>query len=122
MIWASACSLRKLRSTIRLCASSGVATVCQHEAHERKQPARCIPGHNSANSARVSMTGILEAGHRCSSATGFLIELGLDLEMRHTRLNQVEREWIVIRCVKTIVYLPAVYLNRAAHERPVYLS
>lgn len=38
------------------------------------------------------------------------------------RLHQVEREWIVIRCVKTFVYLPAGYLNRAAHERPVYLS
>jgi hypothetical protein len=50
------------------------------------------------------------------------LSLGLDLKMRRIGLNQVEREWIVIRCVKTFVYLPAVNLNRAARQRPVDLS
>src|ERR1700732_2217182 len=59
----------------------------------------------------------------CQAALqAFALRLGLDLQRRRTGLNQVEREWIVIRYVKTLVYLPAGYLNRAAHERPVYLS
>jgi hypothetical protein len=71
---------------------------------------------------RVRMTSILKSVARAGSNPGFLIEPRLDLKMRRIGLNQVEREWIVIRCVKTFVYLPAVYLNRAAHERPVDLS
>ena len=63
-----------------------------------------------------------ESGRRRGSNRGFLIELRLDLKMRRIGVNQSEREWIVIRCVKTFVYLPAVYLNRAAHQRPVDLS
>jgi hypothetical protein len=63
-----------------------------------------------------------EGGRRRGSNRGFLIEPRLDLKMGRIGLNQVEREWIVIRGVKTFVHLPAVYLNRAAHERPVDLS
>ena len=61
-------------------------------------------------------------GHGAAAHEAFSVSLGRDLEMRHSGLNQVEREWIVIRCVNAFVYLPAVYLNRAAHERPIYLS
>jgi hypothetical protein len=63
-----------------------------------------------------------EGARRRSAIPAFLIEPRLDLKMRRIDLNQVEREWIVIRCVKTFVHLPAVYLNRAARERPVDLS
>jgi len=61
-------------------------------------------------------------GQGAAALQAFSLSLSLDLKMRRTGLNQVEREWIVIGCVKTFVNLPAVDLNRAAHERPVYLS
>src|SRR5260370_41574483 len=61
-------------------------------------------------------------GHGRSSTPVFSLSLGFDLKMRRTGLNQVERERIVIRCVNKFVYLPAGCLNRATHERPVYLS
>ena|SRR5882762_2255970 len=72
--------------------------------------------------ARVRMTSILEAATGAAALQAFSLGLGLDLKMRRTGLNQVERERVVIRCVNTFVYPPAVYLHRAAHERPVYLS
>jgi len=72
--------------------------------------------------ARVRMASILKALAGAAQSRLFSLSRGLDLKMRRIGLNQVEREWIVIRCVKTFVHLPAVYLNRAAHERPVDLS
>jgi hypothetical protein len=88
-------------------------TICTVH-RERTAKARAEP--------RVTVTSILKAVTGAAAIQAFSLSLGLDLKMRRIGLNQVEREWIVIRCVKTFVYLPAVYLNRAAHERPVDLS
>jgi hypothetical protein len=73
---------------------------------------------NSCTNSEVFSEAVAVA----AALQAFCLSLGLDSKMRQSGLNQVEREWIVIRCVKTFVYLPAVYLNRAAHERPIDLS
>lgn len=81
-----------------------------------------MPEHNSAKSGRRQDDKHFAGGDRRSSTPAFSLDQGLDLKMRRTGLNQVERERIVIRCVNAFVYLPAVGWNRAMHERPVYLS
>jgi hypothetical protein len=102
--------------------------ICGDESTWRKARESNLHGASGAHrkgagrAPRVRMPSILQAATGAAAMQAFSLSLGLDLKMRRIGLNQVEREWIVIRCVKTFVYLPAVYLNRAAHERPVYLS
>src|SRR3982074_1667029 len=99
-----------------------VAIVGQREGTCMKATCTSHPGGRFGKGPPRQDDKRFAGSHRRNSTPGFLIELGLDLKMRRTGLNQVEREWIVIRYVKTFVHLPSGYLNRAAHERPVYPS